>query len=129
MKVALFGGTFDPVHKGHVNAAKEILRQGIVDEAWFIPVYWHAFKETSKVSALEHRKAMIELAIQGEEKLKVIDMNGNPTYTLDTILKAKSHFPGNQYFWLMGTNLVGEFSSWKDPEKRFTRKKCHAVTP
>jgi len=117
MRIALFGGTFDPVHKGHVNAAKEILRQGLVDEVWFIPVCWHAFKENGKVSSLEHRKKMIELTLQGEKGLKVIDLNGNPTYTLDTIFKAKKYFSGNEFFWLMGTNLVEEFASWKNPEQ------------
>ncbi len=116
MKVALFGGTFDPVHKGHVNAAKEILRQGLVDEVWFIPVCWHAFKENGNVSLIDHRKKMIGLAIQGEKGLKVIDLNGNPTHTFDTILKAKKYFPGNEFFWLMGTNLVEEFSSWSKPK-------------
>ena len=117
MRIALFGGTFDPVHKGHVNAAKEILRQELVDEVWFIPVCWHAFKENGKVSSLEHRKKMIELTLQGEKGLKVIDLNGNPTYTLDTIFKAKKYFSGNEFFWLMGTNLVEEFASWKNPEQ------------
>ena len=117
MRIALFGGTFDPVHKGHVNAAKEILRQGLVDEVWFVPVYWHALKENSRVSSLEHRKKMLELALQDEKWLKVVDLNGNPTYTLDTILKAKKFFPGNEFFWLMGTNLVEEFASWKSPEQ------------
>ena len=117
MKIALFGGTFDPVHNGHINAAEEIVEQGIVDEVWFIPVYWHAFKEAEKVSSLEDRKAMIELAIEGKPHLKTIDLNNNPTYTLDTILKVKKLTPENDYFWLMGTDLIPEFQSWKDPEK------------
>ncbi len=116
MRIALFGGTFDPVHLGHVNAAKEVLSQNLVDEVWFIPVYWHAFKENFSITALEHRKKMIELAIEGETGLKVLDFNENPTYTLDTIEKAKKVHPGNEFFWLMGTNLVEEFSSWERPE-------------
>ncbi len=117
MRIALFGGTFDPVHNGHVNAAKEILRQGLVNEVWFIPVCWHAFKKNSNVSSLEHRKKMLELALQNEKWLKVVDLNGNPTYTLDTILNAKKRFPNNEFFWLMGTNLVEEFALWKSPEQ------------
>lgn len=117
MKVALFGGTFDPVHKGHINAAREVLRQGLVDEVWFIPVYWHAFKENSRVSALQHRKRMIGLALKGERAMELIDLEENPTYTIDTILEVKKRFPANEYFWLMGTNLVQEFSTWKDCEK------------
>tara|TARA_Y100000310_G_scaffold345409_1_gene464663 strand:- start:2385 stop:2954 length:570 start_codon:yes stop_codon:yes gene_type:complete len=117
MKVALFGGTFDPIHNGHINAAREILKQGLVEEVWFIPVYWHAFKASNGVSPLEHRKKMIELAIAEIKGLKVLDLNENPTYTLDTILKVKKRFPDNEYFWLMGTDLVEEFSQWQTPEK------------
>ncbi len=117
MKIALFGGTFDPVHNGHVNAALEVLKQGIVDEVWFIPVQWHAFKENSFLTSLEHRAHMLKLAIEGEPDLKVVDLNDNPTYTLDTILKAKKFFLKNEYFWLMGTNLMEEFSIWKNPKK------------
>ena len=117
MKIALFGGTFDPVHNGHVNAAREVLKQGLVDEVWFIPVYWHAFKQNFSITALEHRKAMIELALDGLPCLKVLDFNENPTYTVDTIGKAKRKSPENEFFWLMGTNLIEEFSSWKQPEK------------
>ncbi len=117
MKIALFGGTFDPVHNGHVRATEEIIRQGIVDEVWFIPVQWHAFKDNVNVTFLEHRKAMLKIAVQGKAGIKVIDLNENPTYTLDTILKAKKKFPEHEYFWLMGTNLVEEFSSWKNPKQ------------
>jgi len=117
VKIALFGGTFDPVHNGHVNAAREVLKQGLVDEVWFIPVYWHAFKQNFSITALEHRKAMIELALDGLPCLKVLDFNENPTYTVDTIGKAKRKSPENEFFWLMGTNLIEEFSSWKQPEK------------
>jgi len=117
MQVALFGGTFDPVHNGHVNAAREVLKQGIVDRVWFVPVQWHAFKENFSITALEHRKRMIELSIEGIPSLDVIDLNNNPTFALNTILKAKKRFPGNSFSWLMGTNLVEEFSSWKQPER------------
>jgi len=117
MKIALFGGTFDPVHKGHVNAAKEVVRQGLVEEVWFIPVKWHAFKENLEITDLVHRKKMIELAIEGIPGLKLVDLDENPTYTIDTLLEIKKRFPENSYFWLMGTNLVREFSSWKQPER------------
>ena len=116
VKIALFGGSFDPVHFGHLNAAKEVLLQRIVQSVWFIPVQNHAFKESGGMAGFGHRKRMVELAIRGCSGLKAIDLNENPTYTIDTILKAKKLFPSNRYFWLMGTNLVKEFSSWKQPE-------------
>lgn len=117
MRVALFGGTFDPIHNGHLNAAREVLKQGLVKEVWFIPVYWHAFKENKKVTALSHRKKMIELSLKGEQAMQLLDLNENPTYTIDTILKVKALFPKNEYLWLMGTNLIEEFSSWRDSHR------------
>ena len=117
MRIALFGGTFDPLHLGHLNAAKEVLRQKLVEQVWFIPVCWHAFKENFAITGLKHRKAMIELGIEGKSGLKVLDFNENPTYAIETIEKAKASFPGNAFFWLMGTNLIEEFSSWEQPER------------
>ena len=117
MKIALFGGTFDPVHSGHLNAAKEVLRQGLVDQVWFIPVKSHAFKQNSGITGFQHRKKMVELAIEGIAGLKTTDLKENPVYTIDTIKKAEKLFPKNSYFWLMGTTLVQEFSSWKQPKE------------
>ena len=117
MKVALFGGTFDPVHNGHVNAALEVIRLGLAQQVWFVPVYWHRFKSSQKVSSVSHRLKIIELAIEGQESLKVVDLNENPTTTLETIRKAKKRFPGNEFFWLMGSNLVEEFDSWVDAKE------------
>jgi nicotinate-nucleotide adenylyltransferase len=117
MRVALFGGTFDPVHNGHLSAARELVKRGIVEEVWFIPVYWHAFKASRKVTELRHRKEMVRLAIRGERAMRLIDLNENPTYTIDTIRKIKRCFPNNEYFWLLGTNLIGEFSSWREPTR------------
>jgi nicotinate-nucleotide adenylyltransferase len=114
MKVALFGGTFDPVHNGHVKAAQSVLQFTDCSEVWFIPVYWHAFKRMGKVSGIEHRKKMIELAIEGEDAMRLVDFNENPTYTIETIQKAKKAHPSNEYVWVIGSDLVQEFDSWKD---------------
>lgn len=123
MRIALFGGTFDPPHFGHLNAAKEVLQQRLVDQVWFIPVKRHAFKQNSSMTEFRHRKKMVELAIEGIADLKLMDLNENPVYTIDTITKAEKLFPGNSFFWLMGTNLVQEFSSWRHPKKVLSRAK------
>lgn len=117
MRIALFGGSFDPPHSGHLNAAKEVLQQGLVEQVWFIPVKSHVFKQNSGMTEFRHRKKMVELAIEGMAGLKLTDLNENPVYTIDTITRAEKLFPKNSYFWLMGTNLVQEFSSWKQPKK------------
>ncbi|MBN2066973.1 MAG: nicotinate (nicotinamide) nucleotide adenylyltransferase [Candidatus Diapherotrites archaeon] len=114
MKVALFGGTFDPVHKGHVKAALSLLEFTDCEEVWFIPVYWHVYKRAENVSDISHRKKMIEIAIAGKPGLKLVDFNENPTYTIETIHKAKRSFPDNEYVWAIGSDLVQEFDSWKD---------------
>jgi nicotinate-nucleotide adenylyltransferase len=114
MKVALFGGTFDPIHRGHIRAAESVLRFTYCKALWFIPVYWHVYKRKSDVSDVLHRKKMIELAIAGREGMRLVDFNRNPTYTIDTIHKAKERHPGNEYAWVIGSDLVEEFSSWRD---------------
>ncbi len=117
MKIALFGGTFDPVHKGHVKAAQSVLQFTDCSEVWFIPVYWHVYKKKENVSDISHRKKMIELAIAGKEGLRLVDFNENPTYTVETIHKAKKQGPDNEYVWIIGSGLEQEFDSWKDAEE------------
>ncbi len=114
MKVALFGGTFDPVHNGHVKAAQSVLQFTDCSEVWFIPVYWHSLKPMEKVSDILHRKKMIEIAIEGKGKMRLVDFNENPTYTIETIQKAKKVHPEHEYIWVIGSDLVQEFDSWKD---------------
>jgi len=114
LKIALFGGTFDPVHNGHVQAAESIMRFTGCKEVWFIPVYWHAFKANGKVTDIAHRKKMLEIAVAGKKGMRVVDFNENPAYTIDTIRKAKKSRPGNEYAWAIGSDLVQEFPAWKD---------------
>jgi len=114
MKIALFGGTFDPVHNGHVKAAQSVLQFTDCSEVWFIPVYWHSLKPMEKVSDISHRKKMIEIAIKGKQGMWLVDFNENPTYTIETIQKAKKARPENEYIWVIGSDLVQEFDSWKD---------------
>jgi nicotinate-nucleotide adenylyltransferase len=113
-RIVLFGGTFDPVHNGHVKAAQSVLQFTDCSEVWFIPVYWHSFKSMEKVSDILHRKKMIEIAIEGKGKMRLVDFNENPTYTIETIQKAKKVHPEHEYIWVIGSDLVQEFDSWKD---------------
>lgn len=117
MKVALFGGTFDPVHNGHVKAAHSVLQFTDCRQVWFIPVYWHSSKAMEKVSDISHRKKMIEIAIKGKQGMRLVDFNENPTYTIETIQKAKKAHPRNEYVWVIGSDLVQEFDSWKDSKE------------
>lgn len=114
MKIALFGGTFDPVHNGHVKAAESALRFAGCNEVWFVPVYWHVYKKNSVISDIVHRKKMIALAIGKKPGMRLVDFNTNPTYTIDTIHKAKAVHPGNEFVWVIGSDLESEFDSWKD---------------
>ncbi len=117
LKIALFGGTFDPVHQGHVKAAESVLRFTECKEVWFIPVYWHVSKRREQVSGVEHRKKMIELAIAEREGLRLVDFNRNPTYTIDTIRKARKLHPEHEYVWVIGSDLESEFHLWHDAEQ------------
>lgn len=127
MKVALFGGTFDPIHRGHVRAAHSVLQFTDYKEVWFIPVYWHALKDRGKVTSLQHRKKMIELAIEGRQGMRAMDFNENPTYTIDTIRKAERKFRGNEYVWVIGSDLVGEFPTWRDASEILEKTKIIVV--
>lgn len=112
------GGTFDPIHNGHLVCAEEARMQFRLDEVVFVPAGnpW----QKSGVSAAEDRYLLTMLATASNEKFSVsrIEIDrGGPTYTVDT-LRAFRDFYGEQaeLFFITGTDAVAEILSWKDPQ-------------
>ncbi len=93
MKVGLFGGSFNPIHKSHMKIVDETLESKVVDEVWFVPCGKHAFGKD--LLEPEHRVKMIGYAIQGMENVKISDVeldSVDVNYTADTVRKLKNEF-------------------------------------
>ena len=112
--IGFFGGTFDPIHSGHLNLAERLKSQAGLAEVWFCPAFLNPFKQ--KGSSPEDRLEMIRLALQDRPGLKVIDdeiKKGGLSYTIDTI-RALMEKTGKSFRLILGEDLVADFAKWKE---------------
>lgn len=119
-KVGLLGGSFDPIHKGHLQLALFLKEKGSLDEVLLIPAHISPFKTSAPPCAsCQHRLSMIQLAIQGFPALSVSDVECRrlpPSYTIDTVRSLSSE-PDLQLFLLLSSGSLQGFSSWKDAKE------------
>jgi len=121
MDIGLLGGTFDPVHKGHIAVAEEVRARLGLAEVIFMPAARTPFKEEDCISSVEHRVRMVRLAIAGYPyfKLSTIEMNrSGPSYTIDTIVELRDLVGEDcEIFFIMGCDSLASFPRWKEPER------------
>ncbi|MFC0557983.1 nicotinate-nucleotide adenylyltransferase [Halalkalibacter alkalisediminis] len=114
-KIGLFGGTFNPPHLGHLLFAQEVLVQYKLDEVWFIPVNIPPHKERVDLASNEDRIDMLVGAIKDNEYFHVstieLEREG-PSYTIDTIKQLKRIYPNNQFYFLIGGDMVDYLPQW-----------------
>lgn len=123
-KIGLFGGTFDPIHFGHLNLAFELMEQKELDQVWFIPAQINPFKLEIPPTSIDFRFAMVQLAIQNIPQFQLKDLEKErppPSYTIDTLRafvaeEAYSQTP-NQFYLLLGEDSVPGFFHWHLPEE------------
>lgn len=120
-RVGLLGGSFDPVHNGHIRIAKTCLRELNLDEVWFIPVLNNPFKERHMAPGKD-RIAMLNLAFENNKYFKVcdIELKGDPkqkSYTYFTLLQLKKTYPKVKFFYLIGDDQVAKFDQWYEADK------------
>ncbi len=121
-KIGLFGGTFNPVHLGHLRAAEEIREVLGFDLVYFIPAYVPPHKEASDIISGADRLKMLELATRGNPFFKVSDVElkrGGQSYTIDTLRYFSSTFPDIELYFILGTDLFSEIDTWKDYKRLF----------
>ena len=117
MKIGLMGGSFDPVHAGHLRAAEEISERLALDEVIFIPTLISPHKSSETMAAPSHRLNMLELSAKRNPRFRVSDMELRrepPSYTIDTLRALKRSDPENGYYFIMGCELFSEIDTWKD---------------
>lgn len=116
-KVGLFGGTFNPIHNGHLNLAKNVQELFKLDLIYFIPAALPPHKNSTNLTDFQNRFEMICLAISKSNGFRISDVEmarSGISYTIDTVRYFKSTFPENyQFFLLMGVDAVFEINTWK----------------
>ena len=117
MRIGLFGGTFDPIHRGHLRAASEVKKIFNLDPIYLIPAALPPHKTPVAVAGVDDRLAMIHLAIGDVNGITVSDVElqrSGPSYTIDTIYHFKSSQPDDaQIFLIMGMDAFLEIDTWK----------------
>lgn len=121
MKIGLFGGSFDPIHKGHVALAQEAMKQLSLDAFYFIPTKNNPWKQGSYAGGYDRAK-MIKIALHDEPSMSVCTIEiDQPTddknYTYDTLLSLTQQHPEDEFYYLMGMDQVASFHEWKKPKK------------
>ncbi|WP_195908275.1 nicotinate-nucleotide adenylyltransferase [Nostocoides sp. HKS02] len=116
------GGTFDPIHHGHLVAASEVQARFGLDEVVFVPTGLPWQKDALAVSRPEHRYLMTVIATASNPRFTVsrvdIDRPG-PTYTIDTLRDLRAERPGAELFFITGADALAQILSWKDADELF----------
>ena len=123
MKIGVFGGTFDPIHLGHLIVADEARETLGLDEVLFIPAGWPWVKAGTPVSAACHRMAMVEIAVRPTPWFRAADLDvkrAGPTYTVDTLLELGSELGEEADLYLiLGLDSVQDMARWHQPAQIF----------
>ncbi len=120
VRTGIFGGSFDPVHVGHLSIAKSFLNSRLIDQLLILPAPEPPHKSNKSQVSFDHRLNMLQLAFSGWENVKVSDLEQKlprPSYTLQTILHLKENRPGDVFFLCIGQDNLVSFHKWWEYEK------------
>lgn len=123
-KIGIYGGSFDPIHHGHINLAVEMSEVHQLDEVMFCPSFVNPNKIKGSSASGDHRLAMLNLAIAGAPKLRILDWElrrGGPSYTIDTLHELMASQAGkpepDHFFLIIGDDAAQHFYQWQQPEE------------
>lgn len=133
MKIGVFGGSFNPIHNGHILAASNLQEKFQFDHLLFIPTYNTPLKDPKVLADPEHRMAMVDLAIQVIPNAQCssieLDRKG-VSYTVDTIAHLRQTMgEENEYFWIVGYDSFALMRQWKEYPKLFALTHFVVIVP
>lgn len=121
MRVGIFGGTFDPVHQGHMIIAEQVMVELGLDHMMFVPAGIPPHKDASSVrAAAEDRYEMVEAAVAGNERFSADRVEveaGRPMHSVETVGILKERSPEDEWFFVTGADEVSNLLSWKEPDR------------
>ena len=119
MRIGIFGGSFDPIHFGHLILAEQCREQANLDQVWFIPCSLGPHKKDGAHSTDRQRIEMVELALAGHTPFvlsKIEIERGGVSYTVDTLKQVRESNPDDELYLLMGDDSLESFDSWREPK-------------
>ena len=118
-RIGIFGGSFDPIHHGHLIAAASLAEELELDQVKLVVARSQPLKTSGHVAAAEHRANMVELAVRGHPRLGVdrreLSREG-PSYTVDTLREMAAEAPGTELVLLLGADSARSLDRWKESE-------------
>ncbi|NLG34602.1 MAG: nicotinate (nicotinamide) nucleotide adenylyltransferase [Lentisphaerae bacterium] len=116
--VGLLGGTFNPVHEGHLSIAREALRLFDLDAVWFIPCAVPPHKPVDGLASNADRLAMLRLAIAGQPRFDALPVEFDRpgiSYTVDTVRELQTRHPATTFVFIIGADTLPELHTWRTP--------------
>jgi len=121
-RIGILGGTFDPLHIGHLIVAQEVQEKLKLDRIFFIPTSLPPHKKKVKISSSVHRLRMVQLAAQANPNFKVLDLElkrKGHSYTVDTLRILGKKYPQTKFVLILGLDNLNHIHTWKKPEEIF----------
>ncbi len=122
MRIALFGGSFNPIHNAHIKLAKRFLTEVDLDCIYFVPTFKTPLKDNSCTVSAEHRLEMCKLALRDFDQFRLSDVEivrEGTSYSCDTIAYFIKEFPSAQLFFIMGADMFFTLEKWNNFEYIF----------
>jgi len=122
MRIAILGGTFDPIHNGHLAAAESVAETFQVDEVHFVPAFSPPHKEPRGITSPFHRFAMVALATVSFDRFRTSTIEVDVLerrYTVETLDAMKNAHPGTDLLFIVGTDMYQEIETWKNYRRLF----------
>ena len=124
-KIAIYGGTFDPIHLGHLHVITEVIRREVADRILLIPAGQPRLREHEPIASAQDRRAMCQLAIKDlsleiAEKVEVNPieiLRAGPSYSIDTVFAVSQTYPDDQIMLIIGTDAFGKIADWHRSEE------------
>lgn len=120
MRVGIFGGSFDPIHHGHLILARAAREELDLDCVLFIPANMSPHKTDTKPATAQDRLAMVKLAIEDEPGFSASDLEilrPPPSYTVETLRELAARHPEDKFTLLIGADNVAKFDTWREPDE------------
>ena len=128
MKIALFPGSFNPIHNGHLAMALYLKETNLFDQIWMVVSPNNPLKENLELADATHRLKMVQLAIRDLPFLKACDVEFSlplPSYTIETLRHLHKQYPNNEFSLLLGTDNIENFHQWKNYEEILNNYKIY----
>lgn len=119
-RIGVLGGTFDPIHIGHLAAASEVFAALSLDLVLVVPATEQPFKRGAEVASGEDRLAMARMAVAADPRIEVsaVDIErGAPTYSIDTMSDLDAAHPGSTWYFVTGADALARLDEWRDSER------------